>query len=30
MDIDPNEQPVAKSKQEIMSIPWRFEETTKK
>jgi len=29
MDIDPNEQLVAKTRQEIMSIFWRFEETMK-
>jgi hypothetical protein len=29
MDIDTNEQPVAKTRQEIMSMFWRFEETLK-
>jgi len=29
MDIDPNEQPVAQTRQEFMSMLWRFEETQK-
>jgi len=29
MDIDPNEQPVAQTREEIMSMLWRIEETLK-
>jgi len=29
MDIDPNEQLLAKTRQEVMSMLWRFEETLK-